>query len=213
MQVVSAFSFVAPLGCALMQAEMHASSRHASPQEMSAVQSASDTQAVFSAQQLASMHVSHVASPLRSPHVPPSAPAPPGTASPGFLPDFAAIAEMVFATPLGRESASFDCQWLACALALGVFPGASVVSMVVVLVHANVSVDVMAITPKVMALICPPKQVGAWARNGSASRTRDPIEGALSPLPCARAAGDDVPFRSAPTMQSVVETFEKNFGQ
>ena len=115
MQSMSAFSFVAPVGCADIHAEMHASSLHASPHEMSALQSASETHAVFSAQQVASMHVSHVASPVERPHVPPpSRPAsPPESEIEGFPAVFEESPAMVFASPPGRERASFDCQWLA----------------------------------------------------------------------------------------------------
>ncbi len=158
MQVVSDSSSLAPLGWAVMHAEMHVSSVHASPHEMSAVQSASEIHAVFCAQQLASMQVSHVASPVPRPHAPASRLPPLGSPMVGFFWPFRAIAATVLATPLGRESARVDCQWLA---AVGevfppaVLPGAPGVSIVVV--QANVSVDVMAITPKVINLMCPPR--------------------------------------------------------
>lgn len=158
MQVVSASSSFAPLGCADMHAEIHASSMHASPHETSAVQSASFMHAVFSAQQLASMHVSHVASPVRRPHAPPAPPsAPPeGRATEGFFPALFASAETARATPPGRDSASFDCQLFAAAAREPALPGDGTLSMVVVLVHAKVIVDVMAITPKVIPRMCPP---------------------------------------------------------
>jgi len=70
-QVESVSSSAAPVGCADMQAEMHASSLQASPHVTRAVQSAFETQAVFWAQQLVSRHVSQVASPVESPQAPP----------------------------------------------------------------------------------------------------------------------------------------------
>jgi hypothetical protein len=69
--VESVSSSAAPVGCADMQAERHASSLQASPHVTSAVQSALETQAVFWAQQLVSRQVSQVGSPVESPHVPP----------------------------------------------------------------------------------------------------------------------------------------------
>jgi hypothetical protein len=161
-------SSAAPVGWADMHAERHASSVHASPHVRSAVQSASETHAVLAAQQLASRQVSQVGSPVESPHVPapasaPPAPPPDRTPSVGVRPclvlaDSAAIAE---ALPPGRETASFDRQPLAGDAAFegagSLLPGSVV--RVSVIVQANSSVDVMAITPKVMTLICPPRPV------------------------------------------------------
>jgi hypothetical protein len=70
MHWLSVSSSAAPVGCDDMHDEIHASSLHASPHAMSAVQSASATQALFCAQQLVSRQASQVASPVERPHDP-----------------------------------------------------------------------------------------------------------------------------------------------
>jgi hypothetical protein len=101
----------APVGCADKQAEMQASLVHAFPQVMSAVQSASPTHAVLSAQQLAPRQESQVASPDESPQAPlperkppRPLPAPPPPPRPPSLLESAATAA---ALPSGRERDSF----------------------------------------------------------------------------------------------------------
>jgi len=126
---------------------------------MSAVQSASFTHAEFCAQQLASMHESHVASPVRRPHVPASVPV--GGSATDFFTFAFASAETAFATPLGRDSASFDCHVFAAVCDPPLLPGVGTVSMVVVLVQAKVIADAMAIAPKVIALMMSSKGLHA----------------------------------------------------
>ncbi len=156
MQVKSVSRMAVPVGCAVRQLLMHVSSVHALPHVMSAVQSASFTHAAFWVQQLVSRHESHVASPVWSPHVPPAPPngvMPEPFAPPLFFPS-AAIAA---AFP-GFESESFECH--PSAFGSSVFAsglGPEVVVVVSVTVHAMVNVDVMAITPQVIAFMCPPR--------------------------------------------------------
>lgn len=161
--VESESSSAAPVGCAVMQPERHASSRHASPHVTSAVQSASETHAVFGAQQLVSRHVSQVASPVESPH---DAPPPPPlrvfrARRDGAAPTFAESAAIAAALAPGRERVSFDRQPLSAGFSTGFEDAGSVLSasvvLVSVIVQARLIVDVMAITPKIFAFIRPPR--------------------------------------------------------
>src|SRR5262245_21728024 len=120
---------------------MHASSVHAFPHAISAVQSSLLTQALFSAQQLLSRHASHVGSPDERPQ-PPGGP-PERRRAPeepdGFLPRRAAMPE-TFVLAFGLETASFDFQPTVGSAPFGGVPFPLPGS----LVHARVSVDVMA---------------------------------------------------------------------
>jgi len=150
----------APVGCDEKHAEMQASSLHASPHVMSAVQSASATHAVLSAQQLASRHESQLASPVeRPPQVPPPLPPERSRIPPPPLPLLPSAAMTVECAPAcARESGGFQPS-----------PGPSDVGLspvdfvVVVELQANVSVDAMAIAPKVVTRI--------WSSKGTLPRS------------------------------------------
>jgi len=163
MQVKSPSRIAAPVGWAEKQALKHVSSVHALPHVMSAVQSVSFTHAAFCVQQLVSRHVSQVVSPVESPHFPPPAIGRvPGVSllPPREPPESAASPDAFF----GFASASFDLNAPEAssfgAVDSGFWPSVVVV-VVSVTVHANVIADVMAITPKVVSRMCPPRGQGA----------------------------------------------------
>jgi hypothetical protein len=144
----------APVGCEDMHAEIHASSAHASPHAMSALQSGSATHALFSAQQLASRQVSQVGSPLVRPQEPPPPGPPDFRCVPGFTLALFASAEITDAlrdVRLLRES--FVRHAAGCTVDDGSEPPGSSMVLVSVIVQAHANVDVMAITPKILAFM------------------------------------------------------------
>jgi hypothetical protein len=192
--VESVSKSAAPVGCAEKHVEKHASSLQASPHATSAVQSASPTQAVFSAQQLAPRHESQVGSPVARPQVPPLLPDRRRT---GvwviFFCESAAIAD---ALPTARATASFDFHSPSGAAGFDVeAPGSAPRDSVVVVsvtVQAHASVDVMAITPKVMPLMCSSEAGLNRARSlGRPSRHRVIGAGYVRPS-CAHLDAKDV---------------------
>lgn len=143
----------APLGCAEKQAPKQASSVHALPHAISAVQSASATHAAFGAQQLASRHASHVASPVERPQLP----APFVFVEPSFGADFLPDAFVASAAIAVVLSTLFESARLVRNVTVASAPSGSarpdVFRISVVVVHAKVNVDAMAIAPKVVAFI------------------------------------------------------------
>ena len=165
-QVKAVSSLVAPLGCAVKQAEKHASSVQLLPHVMSAVQSASEAHAVVSAQQLVSRHVLHVASGVERPH--PPAPPAERTCDADVLLPFVLLASACSAAALaGLDGESFGRRWAREeSFVAGAAGSVRVASDTVVVVQASVIVDVMAITPQIIFVIMSSKDrtVSGWLR-------------------------------------------------